>query len=306
MRPPFYRTSRGGILMKNTQRQNQQLLADYYRKNLGDPAGMAGQSKSLHEMRARAESYEDSWNIQEENLLGDFRPPRTKDEFLQWYLSCEKKINDDIAFFVDFLKNESTLEQVAFYICMEEMVDGSFDDLMAVTQLGMPIQCKMVAGNNYWDEMGNGNFSLVHSTMFRQSSDYMRVVLSNAGVSIDVPPTECLMNGNILLMWASRREYNVRLIGAMGLVEGSAPTRFGATTFAMERLGLPKDVIAYHKAHIMIDTYHSEAWYETVLNHYSSCGEEIIKELSIGVMVRYNVAVRYYTYMYNKLRSIGL
>ena len=58
------------------------------------------------------------------------------------------------------MKNTATLEQVAYYICMEEMVDGSFDDLMAVVQLGMPIHCKMVAGENYWDEMGNGNFTV--------------------------------------------------------------------------------------------------------------------------------------------------
>lgn len=113
------------------------------------------------------------------------------------------------------------------------------------------------------------------------------------------------MNGNILLMWAVRREFNMRLIGAMGLVEGSAPVRFGATTAAMERLGLPKDVIAYHKAHISIDTRHSAAWYETVLQHYAAGGEDVVRELSLGVMIRYNVALRYYHYMYKTMRSLG-
>ncbi|KAF1312709.1 hypothetical protein BLX42_02215 [Pseudomonas sp. SG-MS2] len=217
----------------------------------------------------------------------------------------EKRINEDIRFFVDFMRHQASSEQVAYYICMEEMVDGSFDDLMAVAQLGMPIRCKMVAGENYWDEMGNGDFAAVHTTMFRTSSSYMRDLLEKAGVSVQVPPLECLMNGNILLMWAVRREFNMRLIGAMGLVEGSAPVRFGATTAAMERLGLPKDVIAYHKAHISIDTRHSAAWYETVLQHYAAGGEDVVRELSLGVMIRYNVALRYYHYMYKTMRSLG-
>jgi hypothetical protein len=90
----------------------------------------------------------------------------------------------------------------------------------------------------------------------------------------------------------------------MGLVEGSAPTRFGATTRALERLNQPKDVIAYHKAHIGIDTHHSEAWLDTVLEHYAQGGTKVIQELAMGVLIRYNVAVRYYRYMYDAMRGI--
>ncbi|MFG0325278.1 iron-containing redox enzyme family protein [Pseudomonas sp. zjy_15] len=288
-------------LAHNTQQQ----LADYYRCFLGDPAQLVSAQRSVRLSRSIAECLEDEWTAAEERLVDLRRLPTTQEAFLPWYMKCEKKINEDIRFFVDFMRHKASAEQVAYYICMEEMVDGSFDDLMALTQLGMPIHCKMVAGENYWDEMGNGDFTAVHTTMFRTSSSYMRDLLGRAGIRVDVPPVECLMNGNILLMWAVRREYNMRLIGAIGLVEGSAPVRFGATTAAMERLCLPKDVIAYHKAHISIDTRHSAAWYETVLQHYAAGGEDVVRELSLGVMIRYNVALRYYHYMYNAMRSLG-
>jgi hypothetical protein len=286
------------------QREGQQFMADYYRDFLNDPAALVGQSKFLHSRRESVESIEDEWSRAEEAKVDLRELPTTREGFLTWYLDCEKKINEDIGFFVDYMKNSATLEQVAYYICMEEMVDGSFDDLMAVVQLGMPINCKMVAGENYWDEMGNGNFNFVHTSMFKTSSAYMRNVLAQKNITPEVPPKECLMNGNILLMWAVRREYNMRLIGAMGLVEGSAPTRFSATTQALERLEQPKEVIAYHKAHIGIDTHHSEAWFDTVLRHYSKGGAEVIQELAMGVMIRYNVAVRYYQYMYDAMRGI--
>ncbi|MGN8250674.1 iron-containing redox enzyme family protein [Pseudomonas sp. SMV7] len=290
--------------MTQMTRDTQQQLADYYRCVLGDPAQLVAARQSIRSSRNIVECLEDKWTAAEELLIDLRELPTTQEAFLTWYVMCEKKINEDIRLFVDFMRHQASAEQVAYYICMEEMVDGSFDDLMAVAQLGMPIRCKMVAGENYWDEMGNGDFASVHTTMFRTSSSYMRDLLSRAGISVEVPPLECLMNGNILLMWAVRREYNIRLIGAMGLVEGSAPVRFGATTAAMERLGLPKDVIAYHKAHISIDTRHSAAWYETVLQHYAACGEDVVRELSLGVMIRYNVALRYYHYMYKTMRSL--
>lgn len=286
------------------QREGQQFMADYYRDFLNDPAALVGQGKFLHSRREGVERIEDDWSRAEEVKVDLRELPTTREDFLTWYLDCEKKINEDIDFFVDYMKNNATLEQVAYYICMEEMVDGSFDDLMAVVQLGMPINCKMVAGENYWDEMGNGNLDFVHTSMFKTSSAYMRYVLAQKNITPEIPPKECLMNGNILLMWAVRREYNMRLIGAMGLVEGSAPTRFGATTQALERLEQPKEVIAYHKAHIGIDTHHSEAWFDTVLQHYSKGGAEVIQELAMGVMIRYNVAVRYYRYMYDAMRGI--
>ncbi|MEX0294433.1 iron-containing redox enzyme family protein [Pseudomonas putida] len=291
--------------MKELARNTQQQLADYYRCFLGDPAQLVAARQSVRLARNIVEQMEDEWTAVEEGLVDLRDLPTTQDAFLSWYVMYEKRINEDIRFFVDFMRHQASSEQVAYYICMEEMVDGSFDDLMAVAQLGMPIRCKMVAGENYWDEMGNGDFAAVHTTMFRTSSSYMRDLLEKAGVSVQVPPLECLMNGNILLMWAVRREFNMRLIGAMGLVEGSAPVRFGATTAAMERLGLPKDVIAYHKAHISIDTRHSAAWYETVLQHYAAGGEDVVRELSLGVMIRYNVALRYYHYMYKTMRSLG-
>lgn len=290
--------------MEFEERSGQQYMADYYRLFLNDPAVLVGHGRVLHSMREGVERIEDEWTAAEESKINVRELPGTREEFLTWYLDCEKKINKDIDFFIEYMKNQATLEQVAYYICMEEMVDGSFDDLMAIVQLGMPINCKMIAGENYWDEMGNGNLEFVHTSMFKTSSAHMRKVLAEKNITPETPPKECLMNGNILLMWAVRREYNMRLIGAMGLVEGSAPTRFGATTQALERLNQPKEVIAYHKAHIGIDTHHSDAWFNTVLQHYAESDTSVIQELAMGVLIRYNVAVRYYRYMYNAMRGI--
>jgi len=291
--------------MSYVEYEGQALLARFYKKFLASPEVLACDRGSVEGLRRTAYKVESEWMLAEECLIDFDTFPREKEEFIKWYLVTERKMNLDIRFFIEFLRAQASLKQIAYYICMEELVDGSFDDLMALVQLGMPIKPKMVAGRNYWDEMGGGDFRKVHTTMFKESSSYMREVLSDLDVSVERPTLECLMNGNMLLMWALRREYNVRLIGAIGLVEGSAPVRFQATTDGLERLKQPRHVVAYHKAHIEIDTHHSRAWLETVLDYYASCSGDVIREMAVGVAIRHNVALRYYHHMYSQMRALG-
>ncbi|NQD56489.1 iron-containing redox enzyme family protein [Pseudomonas sp. CM25] len=290
--------------MNNVNLPAQQLLAGFYKKFLGSPESLISNGPSLEFLRREIYEIESDWVAAEEQKVEVESLPKGKKEFIEWYVMMERKMNLDIHFFIEFLRGQASLKQIAYYICMEELVDGSFDDLMATVQLGMPIEPKMVAGRNYWDEMGNGDFSRVHTSMFKESSNHMRKVLKRLGISVEQPTLECLMNGNMLLMWSMRREYNVRLIGAIGLVEGSAPVRFRATTEGLERLKQPDNVIAYHKAHIGIDACHSRAWLEVVLEHYGNCGSEVIREMGLGVAIRYNVALRYYNHMYDLMRGL--
>lgn len=291
--------------MATLTHESQQLLAEYYRIMMGDPASFLATHERAAELRPEVERIEDEWIAYEESFVDLAQLPDNPKDFLSWYVAQERQINKDIAPFIDFLKKQASVAQVAYYICMEELIDGSFDDLVALVQVGMPVGCKMTAAENYWDELGNGDFARVHTTMFRTSSGYLRERLAEQGIRIAAPPTECLMNGNVLLMWALRRRYALRLIGAMGLVEGSAPKRFHATTVAMERLRLPEEVIAYHRAHIAIDSHHSKEWLESVLSHYATLGPEAIREIAIGVAIRYRVAIAYYDFMQRSMLNLG-
>lgn len=282
----------------------QKTLACYYRMYMADPAELARTGANVRAQRAMAEVLEDLWIKEEVAAIDLDALPERKSDFLDWYQARERSINVDISEFIDFLQDEATLEQIAYYICMEEMVDGSFDDLMALVQVGMPLRQKMTAGANYWDELGNGDLGLVHTAMFRTSSGYLRQCLKSRSIAICEPTAACLMNGNILLMMATRRDYNLRLVGAIGLVEGSAPKRFSATTKAMQRLKLPPEVVEYHKAHISIDTRHSKDWFDNVLIEYARRGKRVIRELSLGVELRYRIALGYYESMLRDMNHL--
>jgi len=45
-------------------------------------------------------------------------------------------------------------------------VDGRFDDLLAMMQVGTSGPAKMEIAGNFWDEMGNGNDAEVHTHLF--------------------------------------------------------------------------------------------------------------------------------------------
>lgn len=50
-------------------------------------------------------------------------------------------------------------------------VDGKFDDLIALAQLGIQDpKMKLALARNYWDEMGNGNPEDIHTTLFSISA----------------------------------------------------------------------------------------------------------------------------------------
>lgn len=144
--------------MLQTDIEKQALLASFYKVFLGAPESLVAFGGEIEGARRKAYEVENEWISAEERLVDLDSLPKGKEEFIKWYLMMERKMNLDIRFFIEFLRGQASLKQVAYYICMEELVDGSFDDLMALVQLGMPIQSKMVAGSNYWDEMGVGIF----------------------------------------------------------------------------------------------------------------------------------------------------
>lgn len=274
--------------------KSQQTLNEYYRLSLQDPAEFETAPDSLEQL-AEVRAIEDAWMAYEEELLGDIEVPKNREEFVTWYNEQLNTLNKKISPLMLYLRDEAPVEAIAFYICMEEQVDGSFDDVMALTQLGMPCPEKMIIADNYWDEMGNGDLDLVHTTMFATSADYLKDVLNKSQCELSqVPPLACLQNGNILLMWALRRKYMMRLFGAIGLVEGSAPFRFACTTEGMERCELPEEVIAYHRAHISIDAKHGKELIDDVLGPYAERGEHVIREMVVGVLIRYRIALEYY------------
>lgn len=272
----------------------QYLLNDYYRAITGSPAqfnSVPDSIESLKEIRL----IEDDWMMSEEQKIVDEILPSNNTEFVDWYRKKLKLLNKKISNFLHYIEHEAPSSAIAYYVCMEELVDGSFDDIMALAQLGVNNKSKLAIAENYWDEMGKGKFDRIHTEMFTESSDYCKRLLDDMALQLPKKiPTECLMNGNLVTFWSLRRKFIPRLYGAIGLIEGSAPIRFRAVTKGMERCNFPEAAIAYHREHIQIDAIHGKEWLKRVLIPHIENDERICQEIARGVLIRFSIAEQYY------------
>jgi hypothetical protein len=131
--------------------------------------------------------------------------------------------------FCRYLEHEATLPEIALFIAAEELVDGKFDDLVAMVQVGLTGPAKMTIAENYWDEMGRGDPGQVHTTLFASSSAYMIDLLASHGVGVDgLESAEIYENACLLMYYGIHRPLVLRALGAMGVLEQSASPRFEA------------------------------------------------------------------------------
>ncbi len=266
-------------------------LNAFYLRELAEPS--AYKNAPFHDEYARVQVLEDEWNAYEDSRVDKTSLPRNAAEFLKWYNRLHSAHRREVAPFFEWLAEGSTLQELSFYIAMEEQVDGRFDDVIALAQLGMSGDMKLALAENYWDEMGVGTLSEMHTLLFRQSAEKLRELMGPQG-SIAPAPAEALKNGNLLLMYALRRQYHPRLLGALAILEHTAPYRFSRTVKAMRRLGMPDDVIYYHEMHVKIDANHGKQLLNRVLMPLAESSPEAIAEMCVGCLIRYNVAVDYY------------
>lgn len=278
-------------------------LNQFYLRELGDPSKY--RNAPLHAEYTRVQRLEDQWNSFEESRIKLNFLPKNADEFLAWYNQIHVEHRHEVAPFFARLAESATLDELAFYIAMEEQVDGRFDDVIALAQLGMSGDMKMALAENYWDEMGLGVLSEMHTLLFNNSAAKLRE-FSDVGARRLEVPAEAFKNGNLLLMYSLRRQYQPRLLGALAILEHTAPYRFAKTVSAMRRLGMPEEVIYYHDLHIRIDANHGKQLLNRVLLPLIKRSPEVIRELCIGCLIRYNIAVDYYNSVERAMKKLSL
>jgi hypothetical protein len=249
---------------------------------------------SLTDMQAIHE-IEHAWIRHLDGRCMGFELPSTAAQFKEWYFTHAGRHTAVTDRFTSYLTHEASLSEMAMFFIVEEKVDSKFDDLMALAQLGTSGGVKLTIGDNYWDEMGHGNPRLVHTTLFNTSVTWMREQIQVKGIGegdIDFP--EIYTNANQLLMYGLSRRHAPRLIGALGVLEQTAPQRFQAMVDGCVRLGVPKEVIAYQSLHVGVDHDHGSEWFAHVLAPLVQRSPLLMEEICRGVLTRCDVATRYY------------
>jgi hypothetical protein len=293
--PNFAQLPQRLLLDDGAQRERdvdaQRLLQAFYLREMGSPAQFAS-APGLDEY-ARIHALETAWNEAEERRLDPDAMPADVEDFTRWYWALHYQHRKAVAPFFDYIADTASLEELAFYVMQEEQVDGRFDDVIALAQVGMTGDMKLALAENYWDEMGRGKLDDLHTTLFARSVDYMRGYMRERDLS-GAAPAAALKNGNLLMMYALRRRYLPRLLGALAIMEHTAPARFARLVRGLRRFDVPEHVIHYHELHIEVDSQHGKELLNRVLLPLLAVHPEVLREVCIGCMIRFNVAMDYY------------
>ena len=165
-------------------------------------------------------------------------------------------------YYTEFINREANRDDLRTYVIQESLVDGRFDDFLAMMQVGTAGQAKMEIANNYWDEMGNGDPEQVHTHLFNKIYEVFDVrpeELEGAMTASD------LLSGNLAVLLCRYRHMYPEAVGYLGMTEWLAPDRFTNVIQAWRRLNLPEVGITYHRLHVTIDSKHAAGWFHNVV-----------------------------------------
>ena len=84
------------------------------------------------------------------------------DNFINWFESLAADGPGQQQTLFDWLEQSATLQQRRWFLTQEVAGEAGFDDLLANTQIKLPVQAKLEGARNYWDEMGHGRQSAMH------------------------------------------------------------------------------------------------------------------------------------------------
>ena len=181
--------------------------------------------------------------------------PADADGFIAWFEGLKENGPGQGDPLFPWLAEQATLEELSWFLQQEAAGEAGFDDLVAYTQVKLPAGAKLELARNYWDEMGRGNPKGMHGPML----DVLVQTLQLAP-AIDTTVWESLTLANAMTAMATTRRYAWHSVGALGVVELTAPARSAATAAGLRRLGFSDRERRYFTLHAVLDVKHSEDW----------------------------------------------
>lgn len=186
--------------------------------------------------------------------------PDDVEGFVTWFENLEKAGPGQHDPLFDWLAEEASEEELRWFLTQEAAGEAGFDDLVAMTQLKLPDRTKLELARNYWDEMGQGQMAAMHGPM-----------LANLTKALDIHPRiettawESLALANAMTAMAATRRYAWHSVGALGVIELTAPGRSAKVARGLKRLGHSASERRYFDLHAVLDVKHSEAWIAEVV-----------------------------------------
>ena len=181
----------------------------------------------------------------------------------------------------DWLANYATLPQMRWFLTQEAAGEAGFEDLIAYTQVKLPAQAKLECARNYWDEMGHGKELAMHGQMLERMVREL-----DLQPAIDTTVWEALALSNTMLGLAMTRRYTYHALGALGVIELTAPQRVSKVSTGMRRLGMNNRMRAYFDLHATQDVSHSRAWIQEIIHPLVKADPACAQFIAEGALMR--------------------
>jgi hypothetical protein len=181
--------------------------------------------------------------------------PTDPDGFVAWFEGLKEVGPGQGDPLFPWLAGIATRDEIRWFFAQEAAGEAGFDDLVAMTQVKLPARPKLELARNYWDEMGRGNAKGMHGPMLDTLVQTLEV-----DPVIETTVWESLALANAMTAMATSRRYAWHSVGALGVIELTAPARSACVAQGLRRIGLSDRERRYFDLHAVLDVKHSEDW----------------------------------------------
>ncbi|MET0248368.1 MAG: iron-containing redox enzyme family protein [Sphingobium sp.] len=207
--------------------------------------------------------------------------PTDPEGFVQWFEALKENgpgQNDPL---FPWLAEQASRDEIRWFLGQEAAGEAGFDDLVAFTQIKLPAQAKMELARNYWDEMGRGNIKGMHGPMLSQLVEILAL-----DTQIEQTVWESLALANAMTAMATSRCYTWHSVGALGIIELTAPGRSASTAQGLRRIGLSERERRYFDLHAVLDVKHSRDWNEEAIKPLVAEDPRRATAMAEGALIR--------------------
>ena len=213
--------------------------------------------------------------------------PHDPEGFLAWFESLREVGPGQGDPLFPWLAESASLDQFRWFLGQEVAGEAGFEDLLALTQIKMPVLAKLEMARNFWDEMGRGRESGLHGLLLSRLAD---------DLDAHLPATEILPEpmalSNLLTALAWNRHYAFQSLGALGVIELTAPERAHLVNLGLRRLGCDAATRKYFALHANLDLQHSAAWNREVLEPLVAADPRYARAFAEGALLRLHGGAR--------------
>jgi hypothetical protein len=213
--------------------------------------------------------------------------PTDGDGFVAWFEALRETGPGQGHPLFPWLAEQASRDELRWFLRQEAAGEAGFDDLVAMTQVKLPTRAKLELARNYWDEMGQGREVGMHGPMLGSLVDTL-----DLQPEIEATVWESLALANAMTAMATARRYAWHSIGALGVVELTAPQRSACTAAGLKRIGLSGKERRYFTLHAVLDVKHSEAWNREALRPLVEEDPRRARAIAEGALIRLRCGAR--------------